>query len=148
VWLGDDVEIGSCCSIDRGAIDDTVIDDGVKLDNQVHIAHNVTIGKHTAIAGCVGVAGSTRIGAYCTLAGAAAVTGHVELADHVHVSGATSITRSIRKPGVYTGTIPAMEHAAWLKNFARLRHLDDMVRRMRRLEKEIAALRENKDNGT
>jgi len=147
-WLGDDVEVGCCTSIDRGAIGNTVIEDGVKLDNQVHIAHNVTIGKHTAIAGCAGVAGSTRIGSYCTLAGAAAVTGHVELADHVHVSGATSVTRSIKKPGVYTSTVPAMEHAAWLKNFARLRHLDDMVRRMRRLETEIEALRENKDKGT
>jgi UDP-3-O-[3-hydroxymyristoyl] glucosamine N-acyltransferase len=147
-WLGDDVEIGCCCSIDRGAIGDTVIDDGAKLDNQVHLAHNVTIGKHTAVAGCVGVAGSSHIGAYCTLAGAAVVTGHVELADHVHVSGATAVTRSISKPGVYTGTVPAMEHAVWLKNFARLRHMDDMYRRMRRLEKEVAALRDKADNGS
>jgi len=140
--LGDDVEVGSCSSIDRGAIADTVIADGVKIDSQVHVAHNVQIGEHTAIAGCAAIAGSTRIGAYCTLAGGAGVTGHVELADHVHVSGATAVTRSIKQPGIYTGTVPAMEHAAWLKNFARLRQLDDMVRRVKALEQELAALRE------
>ena len=147
-WLGDDVEVGSCSSIDRGAIGNTVIDDGVKIDSQVHVAHNVTIGRHTAIAGCAGIAGSTHIGAYCTVAGGAGITGHVELADHVHVSGATAVTRSINKPGVFTGTVPAMEHAGWLKNFARLRHLDDMVRRLRHLEKEMAALNKNTEKGT
>lgn len=140
--LGNDVEVGSCSSIDRGAIGDTLIEDGVKIDSQVHIAHNVQVGRHTAIAGCAAIAGSTRIGAYCTIAGGAGVTGHVELADHVHVSGVTSVTRSIREPGVYTGTVPAMEHAVWLKNFARLRQLDDMVRRVKTLEQEMAALRE------
>ena len=105
--LGDDVEVGSCTAIDCGAIGDTVIADGVKIDNQVHIAHNVQIGKHTAIAGCTGVAGSSTIGAYCTIAGAAGITGHVELTDHVHVSGMTAITRSINQPGLYTGTVPA-----------------------------------------
>ena len=139
--LGNDVEVGSCTSIDCGAIADTVIADGVKIDSQVHVAHNVQIGKHTAIAGCAAVAGSSRIGAYCTIAGAACITGHVELTDHVHVSGMTAITRSIKKPGIYTGTVPPMDHASWLKNFARLRHLDDMVRRVRALEKELAALR-------
>ncbi|MCB1775454.1 MAG: UDP-3-O-(3-hydroxymyristoyl)glucosamine N-acyltransferase [Gammaproteobacteria bacterium] len=147
-WLGDDVEVGSCSSIDRGAIGNTVIDDGVKIDSQVHVAHNVTIGRHTAMAGCAGIAGSTHIGAYCTVAGGVGITGHVELADHVHVSGATAVTRSIKKPGVYTGTVPAMEHASWLKNFARLRHLDDMVRRLRQLEKEMATLRESTNKGT
>jgi UDP-3-O-[3-hydroxymyristoyl] glucosamine N-acyltransferase len=146
--LGDDVEIGACSSIDRGAIGDTVLGDGVKIDNQVHVAHNVAIGDHTAIAGCVGIAGSTSIGAYCTLAGGAGVTGHVELGDHVHVSGATAVTRSLSKPGVYTGVVPAMEHEAWLKNFARLRHLDAMVRQVRRLEKEVAELRDRIDPGT
>jgi UDP-3-O-[3-hydroxymyristoyl] glucosamine N-acyltransferase len=140
--LGDDVEVGPSCTIDCGAIGDTVIADGVKLDDQVHVAHNVRIGEHTAIAGCTGIAGSTKIGAYCTIAGAAAITGHVELADHVHVSGLTAITRSIKRPGVYTGTVPPMEHASWLKNFARLRHLDELARRVRALEKELAALRE------
>jgi UDP-3-O-[3-hydroxymyristoyl] glucosamine N-acyltransferase len=143
--LGDDVEIGSCSSVDCGAIGDTVIADGVKIDSQVHVAHNVQIGRHSAIAGCAAIAGSSRIGEYCTIAGAAGVTGHVELTDKVHISGMTSVTRSIREPGVYTGTVPPMEHSAWLKNFARLRHLDDMVRRIRALEKELAALRERDD---
>ena len=91
--LGDDVEVGSCSSVDRGATRDTVIAEGVKLDSQVHVAHSVRIGKHTAIAGCVGIAGSSQIGTYCTIAGAAGITGHIELGDHVHISGATSVTR-------------------------------------------------------
>ncbi|MCB1723782.1 MAG: UDP-3-O-(3-hydroxymyristoyl)glucosamine N-acyltransferase [Gammaproteobacteria bacterium] len=143
--LGDDVEVGSCTSIDRGAIEDTVIADGVKLDSQVHIAHNVKVGEHTAMAGCAAVAGSSTIGSHCTIAGGAGLTGHIELADHVHVSGATAVTRSIRKPGVYTGTVPAIEHADWLKNFARLRHLDDLARRIKSLERELAALRQQHD---
>ncbi|WP_078119169.1 UDP-3-O-(3-hydroxymyristoyl)glucosamine N-acyltransferase [Thiosocius teredinicola] len=143
--LGDDVEVGSCSSIDRGAIGDTVLQNGVKIDSQVHVAHNVYLGEHTAMAGRSAIAGSSHIGAYCTIAGGAGVTGHVELVDHVHVSGVTSVTRSIKKPGVYTGTIPAMEHAVWLKNFARLRQLDDMVRRIKSLEQEVAALREQKE---
>lgn len=138
--LGDDVEVGSCSSVDRGAIGDTVLADGVKLDSQVHIAHNVVVGEHTAIAGCAAIAGSSKIGAYCTIAGGAGITGHIEVADHVHVSGVTAVTRSIRNAGVYTGTVPAMDHATWLKNFARLRHLDDMARRLRKMEKQLAAL--------
>ena len=138
--LGDDVEIGSCSSVDRGAIGDTRLADGVKIDSQVHVAHNVQIGEHTALAGCSAIAGSSKVGAFCTIAGGAGITGHVELADHVHVSGVTSVTRSIKEPGLYTGTVPAMEHGVWLKNFARLRHLDDMVRRVKQLERELAAL--------
>ena len=143
--LGDDVEVGSCSSVDCGAIGDTVIADGVKIDSQVHVAHNVQIGRHTAIAGCAAIAGSSRVGAYCTIAGAAGITGHVELADHVHVSGMTSVTHSIREPGIYTGTVPPMAHASWLKNFARLRRLDEMARRIKVLEKELAMLRERDD---
>jgi UDP-3-O-[3-hydroxymyristoyl] glucosamine N-acyltransferase len=139
--LGDDVEVGSCSSIDCGAIGDTVIADGVKIDSQVHVAHNVQIGRHTAMAGCAAIAGSSKVGAYCILGGGSEITGHVELADHVQVSGGSSVMRSIREPGVYTGAVPSMEHSGWLKNFARLRHLDDMVRRIRALEKEVAALR-------
>ena len=138
--LGDDVEIGSCSSVDRGAIGDTQLADGVKIDSQVHVAHNVQIGEHTALAGCSAIAGSSKVGAYCTIAGGAGITGHVELTDHVHVSGVTSVTRSLKEPGLYTGTVPAMEHGVWLKNFARLRHLDDMVRRVKQLERELAAL--------
>jgi UDP-3-O-[3-hydroxymyristoyl] glucosamine N-acyltransferase len=141
--LGDDVEVGSCSSVDRGAIGDTRIADGVKIDSQVHVAHNVQIGEHTAIAGCAAIAGSSQVGSYCTIAGGAGITGHVTLTDHVHVSGVSSVTRSISKPGVYTGTVPAMEHAVWLKNFARLRQLDDMVRRLKVLERELAVLRDS-----
>lgn len=140
--LGDDVEVGSCSSIDCGAIGDTVIGDGVKIDSQVHVAHNVQIGRHTAMAGCSAIAGSSRIGDYCILGGGVEISGHVELADHVTVSGGSSVMGSIKKPGVYTGAVPSMEHARWLKNFAQLRHLNDMVRRVRALEKELAALRE------
>lgn len=140
--LGDDVEVGSCSSIDCGAIADTVIADGVKIDSQVHVAHNVRIGRHSAIAGRAAIAGSSHIGEYCTLGGGVGVTGHAQLADHVLVSGGSSVMGSIKRPGVYTGTVPSMEHSRWLKNFAQLRHLDDMVRRVRALEKELAALRE------
>ena len=140
--LGDDVEVGSCTSIDCGAIGDTVIADGVKIDSQVHVAHNVQVGRHTAMAGRAAVAGSSRIGDYCIVGGGVGITGHAELADHVTVSGGSSVMGSIRKPGVYTGTVPSMEHSRWLKNFAQLRHLDDMVKRIRALEKELAALRE------
>jgi UDP-3-O-[3-hydroxymyristoyl] glucosamine N-acyltransferase len=139
--IGDDVEIGCCCSIDRGAIGDTEIADGVKIDNQVHVAHNVTIGRHTAIAGCTGIAGSAHVGASCMIAGAVNINGHVDIADGVQLSGTTTVTRSIRQPGVYTSTVPALPHADWLKNFARLRQLDDIVRKMRALEGEVAALR-------
>ena len=145
VILGDDVEIGACSTLDRGALGDTVIADGVKIDNQVHVAHNVWIGEHTAIAAGTAIAGSVHIGSYCTLAGQSGVVGHVTLADHVHISGATGVTRSIREPGVYTGMIPAMDHASWLKNFARLRHLDDMVQRIKALEQALADKRERDD---
>ena len=140
--LADDVEIGANSTVDRGALGDTVVGKGTKIDNMVHVAHNVRIGKHTAVAGCVGIAGSSQIGEYCTITGASGVTGHIELGDHVHISGATSVTRSIKKPGLYTSTVPAMEHTVWMKNFARLKYLDDMVRRVKSLEKQVAALRE------
>lgn len=146
--LGDDVEVGSCTSIDRGAIADTVIAAGVKIDSQVHIAHNVHIGRHTAIAGCAAVAGSSRVGEFCTIAGGAGITGHVVLGDHVHVSGVTAVTRSLPEPGVYTGTVPAMEHSAWQRNFARLRHLEEMQRRLRSLERAVAALHETAGSGS
>jgi len=139
VVLGNDVEIGCCTTVDRGALKDTVLEDGVKLDNQIQIAHNVHVGKHTAMASGVGISGSTRIGAYCTVAGAAGMAGHLQLADHTHISGLTAVTRSIREPGVYTSTVPAMPHDQWRKNFARLKQLDDMARRLRALEKALAA---------
>ena len=136
VRIGNDVEIGANTCIDRGAIDDTVIEDGVKLDNLVQIGHNVRVGAHSAMAGCVGIAGSTRIGAHCTLGGGAIVLGHLELADHVHVSAATTITRSIREPGQYSGVYPFDDNAAWEKNAATLRQLHALRDRLRVLEKK------------
>ena len=135
VRIGNDVEIGANTCIDRGALDDTVIDDGVKLDNMVQIAHNVHIGAHTAMAGCSGVAGSTVIGKHCTIGGAASVLGHLRLADHVHISAATVVMRSISKPGEYTGVFPIDENAAWEKNAATLRQLHSLRDRLRALEK-------------
>ena len=139
VRIGDDVEIGANTCIDRGALDDTVIEDGVKLDNLIQIGHNCHIGKHTAMAGCVGVAGSARIGAGCTLGGGAIVLGHLELADGVHVSAASVVTRSILKPGQYTGMFPIDDNAAWEKNAATLRHLHALRERIKALEKSAPA---------
>ena len=135
VRIGDDVEIGANTCIDRGALDDTVIEDGVKLDNLIQIGHNVRIGAHSALAGCVGVAGSAVIGKYCTVGGAGMVLGHLELADHVHISAGSLVTRSIRKPGQYTGVFPIDDNAAWEKNAATLRQLHALRDRLRVLEK-------------
>ena len=140
VVIGDDVEIGANTTIDRGALDDTVIEDGVKLDNQIQIAHNIHIGAHTAIAGCVGIAGSTRIGSRCTVGGAAMIIGHLEIADGVNVSAGTFVAKSIPKAGNYTGSVPFLEHGDWLKNFSRLRHLDAMADKIRALEARLAEL--------
>ena len=137
VRIGDDVEIGANTCIDRGALDDTVIEDGVKLDNQIQIGHNVRIGAHTAMAGCVGVAGSAVIGKHCTVGGAGMVLGHLELADHVHISAGSMVTRSIHKPGVYTGVFPIDDNASWEKNAATLRQLHSLRDRLRALEKSL-----------
>ncbi len=136
VRIGNDVEIGANTCIDRGALDDTVIEDGVKLDNLIQIGHNVHIGAHTAMAGCVGVAGSTRIGAHCTVGGAGMILGHLTLADGVHVSAASVVMRSITKPGLYTGIFPIDDNAAWEKNAATLRQLHTLRERLRVLEKK------------
>jgi UDP-3-O-[3-hydroxymyristoyl] glucosamine N-acyltransferase len=140
VVIGDDVEIGANTTIDRGALEDTEIGDGVKLDNQIQVGHNVRIGPHTAIAGCVGIAGSARIGARCTIGGAAVILGHLTLADDVNVSSGTLVGKSIAKSGQYTGTVPFMAHDDWQKNFARLRHLDAQADKIRALEKRLAQL--------
>jgi UDP-3-O-[3-hydroxymyristoyl] glucosamine N-acyltransferase len=121
VRIGDDVEIGANTTIDRGAIDDTVIEDGVKLDNQIQVGHNVRIGAHTAIAGCAGIAGSADIGRHCTIGGAAVILGHLRIVDHVNISAGTLVSRSIVKPGTYTGVYPFDEHSSWARAAARLR---------------------------
>jgi len=134
VLIGNNVEIGANTCVDRGAIEDTVIEDGVKLDNLIQIGHNVHIGKHTAMAGCVGVAGSAKIGAHCTVGGGAVILGHLELADNVHVSAASVVSHSLLKPGTYSGVFPIDENAAWQKNAASLRQLNSLRERLRSLE--------------
>ncbi len=134
VRIGDDVEIGANTTIDRGALDDTVIEEGVKLDHQIQVAHNVRIGAHTAIAACVGIAGSTTIGKRCTIAGGVGINGHIEIADDVHITGMTMVTKSILQPGVYSSGIPVEPNAVWKKNVVRFRQLEDIVRRVRALE--------------
>jgi len=137
VVLGDDVEIGANTSIDRGALDDTVIGDGVKLDNQIQIAHNVRIGENAAMAGCVGVAGSTTIGARCTVGGAGMIIGHLTLADDVHVSAGTMVTKSLSNPGQYTSIFPVEAHADWLHNAAQIKRLSKLAERVSELEKKL-----------
>jgi len=134
VLIGNDVEIGANTCVDRGALSDTVLEDGVKLDNLIQIGHNVRVGRHTAMAACVGVAGSARIGAHCTIGGAAVVLGHLTLADHVNISAASVVTRSILKPGHYTGIFPIDDNARWEKNAASLKRLDTLRDRLRALE--------------
>jgi UDP-3-O-[3-hydroxymyristoyl] glucosamine N-acyltransferase len=136
VQIGDDVEIGANTCIDRGALEDTVIEDGVKLDNLVQIGHNVRVGAHTAFAGCVGVAGSARIGRHCTAGGGAIILGHLEIVDHVHITAATVVSRSIRKAGQYSGMFPFDDNASWEKNAATLRQLHTLRDRIRALEKK------------
>ncbi|MEJ8856408.1 UDP-3-O-(3-hydroxymyristoyl)glucosamine N-acyltransferase [Variovorax robiniae] len=136
VRIGDDVEIGANTCIDRGALEDTVIEDGVKLDNLIQVGHNVRIGKHTAMAGCSAVAGSAVIGPHCTVGGAGMVLGHLTLAEGVHISAASLVTRSILKPGQYTGVFPIDDNAAWEKNAATLRQLHSLRDRIKALEKK------------
>ena len=136
VRIGDDVEIGANSCVDRGALDDTVIDHGVKLDNLIQVGHNVHIGAHSAMAGCVGIAGSARIGRHCTAGGGAIILGHLQLVDHVHITAATVVTRSILKPGQYSGLFPFDDNASWEKNAATLRQLHTLRDRIRALEKK------------
>ena len=146
VRIGDDVEIGANTTIDRGALEPTIIEEGVKLDNQIQIAHNCVIGAHTAMAGCVGVAGSAKIGRHCTFGGAAMVLGHLTIADHVHVSSGSLVSRSIAEAGQYTGFYPLAKNADWEKTAAVVRQLDGMRDRVRELEKQLRALSANNDS--
>ncbi|MGA9991184.1 MAG: UDP-3-O-(3-hydroxymyristoyl)glucosamine N-acyltransferase [Thiobacillaceae bacterium] len=138
VIIGDDVEVGAGTTVDRGALDDTVIEDGVKLDNLIQVAHNVTIGAHTAIAACTGIAGSAKIGRHCTIGGAAMIFGHIEIADGTRISTNTLITKSLVKPGTYTSALPFSEHEVWQRNAVHLRHLDKLVERIKQLERKVA----------
>jgi UDP-3-O-[3-hydroxymyristoyl] glucosamine N-acyltransferase len=132
VVIGDDVEVGANTTIDRGALEDTVIEEGVKLDNLIMIAHNCRIGAHTVIAGCTGISGSTTVGRHCVIGGGVGLVGHIAICDGTTISGFTLITKSITKPGVYTSGLPFMAHADWLRNAAQLRHLDEIAAAVRR----------------
>ena len=134
VIIGDDVEIGANTTIDRGAMENTIIANGVKIDNQVQIAHNVVIGENTVIAGCSGVAGSTTIGENCIIAGAVAVTGHINITDNVVLMGMTMVTKSISQPGPYSSGIPAEPTKQWHRNIVRYRQMDKLVERVKTLE--------------
>ncbi|MDR3157832.1 MAG: UDP-3-O-(3-hydroxymyristoyl)glucosamine N-acyltransferase [Zoogloeaceae bacterium] len=137
VVIGDDVEIGANTSIDRGALEDTIIGDGVKLDNQIQIAHNCVIGGHTVIAGCVGIAGSARIGHHCAIGGAAMILGHLEIAPHTEISPGSMVMKSIPQGGEkYTALYPLERHADWLRNATQLRRLEALAQRVRALERQ------------
>lgn len=140
VTIGDDVEIGVNTAIDRGAMDDTRIGNGVKLDNQIQIAHNVQVGDHTAMAACVGISGSAKIGKHCMLAGGVGLVGHIEICDGVFITGMTMVTRSITEPGSYSSGTAMQPAAEWRKSAARIRQLDDMSRRLQQLEKIVEAV--------
>ena len=140
VVIGDDVEIGANTTIDRGAIDDTLIEDGVKLDNLIQIAHNVHVGAHTAIAACTGIAGSVRIGKRCRIAGAVGIAGHLAIADDVEISAKTLITKSITQAGTYSGGYPFEANRTWRRNAAQIRHLDELVKTVKQLGKRLAEM--------
>ncbi len=140
VQVGDNVEIGANTTIDRGAIEDTIIENGVKLDNLIQIAHNVHIGENTAIAGCVGIAGSTTIGRNCAIGGGAGILGHLSITDQVHITATSLVTKSISKPGVYSSGTPLQENALWHKNFVRFKQLDSMARRLTELQAQVKTL--------
>lgn len=136
VVIGNDVEIGANTCIDRGALQDTVIEDGVKLDNLIQIGHNVRVGRHTAMAGCVGVAGSATIGAHCTVGGGAIILGHLTIGSHINISAGTLVSKSILKPGHYTGIFPVDDNATWERNAASLKQLHSLRNRIKTLEQE------------
>lgn len=138
VIIGDDVEIGANVSIDRGALEDTVIAKGVKLDNQIQIGHNVHIGENTAIAGCTGIAGSTHIGKNCMIGGGVCINGHIEIADNVMITGMSSVVHSIHTPGIYSSTQSVQPQREWQKNSARFRQLDKVVKRLKKIERFFA----------
>jgi UDP-3-O-[3-hydroxymyristoyl] glucosamine N-acyltransferase len=143
VVMGDDVDIGANTTVDRGALADTVIEDGVKLDNLIQIAHNCHIGAHTAMAGCVGMAGSTTVGKYCTFGGAAMINGHINIPDHTHIGASTMISRTLTEPGHYTGYYPHAKHTDWEKSAAIVRNLPAIRDKVRTLEKTIKTKQDN-----
>ncbi len=141
VVIGNDVDVGANTTIDRGALDDTVIEEGVKLDNLIQIGHNCCIGAHTVIAGCVGIAGSARVGKHCKIGGAAMILGHLEIADGVTISPGSMITRSLTKADTYTALMPFQTHEDWLKTAANLRRLGSLAERVKQLENELSVFK-------
>ena len=139
VLIGDDCEIGANTTIDRGTIEDTIIGNDVKLDNQIQVGHNCAIGDHTVVAGCVGIAGSTKIGKHVMVGGAAGFTGHLSVCDGAVISAMTLVTKSITEPGMVTAVMPQMKHADWLKNIAHLRHLDKLATEVKDIKKKGGA---------
>ncbi len=137
VVIGDDVEIGANTTVDRGALDDTVIESGCKLDNQIQVAHNVFIGSGTAIAACVGIAGSAHIGRNCRISGAAVILGHLSIADDVTITAMSLVTKDIKKAGVYSSGTPLLENALWHRNNVRYKSLDKLARHLKSLEEQI-----------
>jgi len=137
VVIADDVEIGANTTIDRGALADTIIEEGVKLDNLIQVGHNVRIGAHTAIAAGVAIGGSATIGKRCTIGGAAAIAGHLEIADDVHLTATSAVSNSISEPGLYSSGMPVQDNRSWRKNIVRLRQLDEMAKRLKKLEKKF-----------
>ena len=135
VVIGDDVEIGANTTVDRGALDDTVIEQGCKLDNQIMVAHNVRIGAHTAIAGCAAIAGSSTIGRHCRISGGASIVGHLTIADHVTLTARSLVTKSIHKAGVYSSGTPLMENSEWHRVNVRYKSLDKLARRISKQDK-------------
>ncbi|MAM00568.1 MAG: UDP-3-O-(3-hydroxymyristoyl)glucosamine N-acyltransferase [Alteromonadaceae bacterium] len=140
VRLGNDVEVGANTTIDRGALEDTRIGNGVKLDNLVMIAHNVVIGEQTALAGCAGVAGSSNIGRNCVVGGGSCISGHLTVADQVHLTGMAMVTHDIKEPGVYSSGTGVEDNRKWRKSVVRFRQLDEMARRIKQLEKQVEQL--------
>jgi len=141
VIIGQDVEIGANTTIDRGAIEDTIIGDNVKLDNLIQIAHNVQIGAHTVISACVAIAGSTHIGKHCAIGGAVGIVGHLTISDHVFITGMTMVTKSIKSPGVYSSGTPMDTNKSWHRNSVRFKQLDAMAKRLKQLEQQVELLK-------
>jgi UDP-3-O-[3-hydroxymyristoyl] glucosamine N-acyltransferase len=148
VQIGDDVEIGANVTIDRGALEDTLIDSGVKLDNQIQIGHNVHIGANTAIAGCTGIAGSTHIGKNCMIGGGVCINGHIEITDNVMITGMSSVVHSIRTPGIYSSTQSIQPQREWQKNSARFHQLDKIAKRLKKIENFFAKESKKKDEAS
>jgi UDP-3-O-[3-hydroxymyristoyl] glucosamine N-acyltransferase len=147
VQIADDVEIGANTTIDRGAIGDTVVERGVKIDNQVQVGHNCRIGEHTVISGCVGISGSVTIGKRCMLGGMVGIVGHLQICDDVYLTGKTMVSHSITKPGLYSGQLPFDEARRFRRNSARFQHLDELARRVRVLEKGAGPAADDEQDG-